>query len=86
MGERRRNYLKYRPSGAGSKRGRGGWGAPARWLKKGALTSRQQPSRARIQELGERSASAPRVCMRRRSKTANSACECRTANARRARR
>eukprot|EP00965_Chrysotila_dentata_P262804 6214678-Pleurochrysis_carterae.AAC.2 len=59
--ERRHNYVKYNQSRAGSKRVREGWGAPARWLKKGALKGQRRPSRAKFQELEERSASAPQV-------------------------
>eukprot|EP00965_Chrysotila_dentata_P039409 1310226-Pleurochrysis_carterae.AAC.1 len=78
------NYIKYTPSGIGSKRGRG-WCAPAWWLKEGALNRQGRPSRAEFQELRERSASAPQVCMRRESKMGKCACECRIANKRRAR-
>eukprot|EP00965_Chrysotila_dentata_P241608 6204380-Pleurochrysis_carterae.AAC.1 len=46
------------------------------------LSDRHRPSRAEFQELGERSASAPQVCMRHKSKTANSACVCQTASER----
>eukprot|EP00965_Chrysotila_dentata_P252097 6210483-Pleurochrysis_carterae.AAC.1 len=61
---------------SGSGRRRGGSGAPGRWLNQGALSGQGRPSRAGFRELGIRSASAPQVCMRRESKTANSACEC----------
>eukprot|EP00965_Chrysotila_dentata_P124203 4104890-Pleurochrysis_carterae.AAC.1 len=62
---------------ASERRRRGGWGAPGRWFEEGELTGQRQPSRARgIQELGVRSASAPKVRMRRESKTGNCACEC----------
>eukprot|EP00965_Chrysotila_dentata_P000100 3370-Pleurochrysis_carterae.AAC.2 len=43
---------------SGSEHRRGGWGAPARWLKEGALSGQGRPSRAGFQELGEWSASA----------------------------
>eukprot|EP00965_Chrysotila_dentata_P008826 287666-Pleurochrysis_carterae.AAC.1 len=72
---------------SGSERRRGGWGAPGRWLKEGALSGQGRPSRAGFRELGERSASVPQVRMRCECKvTANSACECQMANERRARR
>eukprot|EP00965_Chrysotila_dentata_P258314 6213180-Pleurochrysis_carterae.AAC.1 len=50
-GGRSRATIKYKIQTIGgyrSKRGRGGCGAPARWLEEGALTSQQQPSRARV--------------------------------------
>eukprot|EP00965_Chrysotila_dentata_P133279 4406777-Pleurochrysis_carterae.AAC.2 len=47
-----------------------GLGRACAVAQEGALTNRRQPSRASIQELGERSASAPQVCVRRESKTA----------------
>eukprot|EP00965_Chrysotila_dentata_P241064 6204066-Pleurochrysis_carterae.AAC.1 len=56
---------------SGSGRRRGGRGAPGRLLKEGALSGQGRSSRAGFRELGERSASAPRVCMRHESKTAN---------------
>eukprot|EP00965_Chrysotila_dentata_P194871 6176641-Pleurochrysis_carterae.AAC.1 len=65
---------------------RGGWGAPERWLEEGALSRQRRPAREGFQEPEERSASAPRIGMRRKPKTANSACECQIASARRARR
>eukprot|EP00965_Chrysotila_dentata_P079506 2622135-Pleurochrysis_carterae.AAC.1 len=42
--------MKYTPLGAGSKRGRGGWGVPARsTVARGrALTGQQRPSKVRI--------------------------------------
>mgnify|MGYP007100951918 CR=1 FL=1 len=59
-----------------------GLGAPGRWLKEGALSKGYRPSRAGFQEPKERSASAPQVRMRCNAKTADSACECQTANER----
>eukprot|EP00965_Chrysotila_dentata_P011001 357904-Pleurochrysis_carterae.AAC.2 len=62
----------------GSGRRRGGcWAHPWGGSRKGALTGQGWPSRAGFQELGKRSASAPQVCVRRGSKTAHRACECR---------
>eukprot|EP00965_Chrysotila_dentata_P044360 1474732-Pleurochrysis_carterae.AAC.1 len=59
-------------------RGAGAGAGAGRGSRKGGLTGQERPSasRAGSQELGERSASAPQVCMRRESKTANRACEC----------
>eukprot|EP00965_Chrysotila_dentata_P219375 6191101-Pleurochrysis_carterae.AAC.1 len=61
---------------SGSGRRRGGWahlwGGP-----RNALNGQGRPSRAGFRELGERSASAPQVCLRCDCKTANRACECR---------
>eukprot|EP00965_Chrysotila_dentata_P186792 6167540-Pleurochrysis_carterae.AAC.1 len=61
-----------RGAGAGAAAGRN---APEPWIEEGELSGQRRPSRTEFQELGERSASAPQVCMRRESKTANSACE-----------
>eukprot|EP00965_Chrysotila_dentata_P263489 6214839-Pleurochrysis_carterae.AAC.1 len=55
----------------GSRRRRGGWAHLRGGSRKGALTGQGRPSRAGFQEPGERSPSAPQVCMRRESKTAN---------------
>eukprot|EP00965_Chrysotila_dentata_P235943 6201051-Pleurochrysis_carterae.AAC.1 len=46
-----------------------------RQLGDSALTSRQQPSQASIQELGKRSASAPQVRMRCKCNLGNHACD-----------
>eukprot|EP00965_Chrysotila_dentata_P134210 4438288-Pleurochrysis_carterae.AAC.1 len=62
---------------SGSGRRCGGWAHLRGGSRKGALTGQGWLSRAGFQELGKRSASAPQVCMRRGSKTANRACECR---------
>eukprot|EP00965_Chrysotila_dentata_P068564 2266011-Pleurochrysis_carterae.AAC.1 len=58
-GRRRRYYIKYNPSLVGSKRLRGGWGAPARWLEEGGSMGSDSHHERAIQELGDRSASAP---------------------------
>eukprot|EP00965_Chrysotila_dentata_P260452 6213912-Pleurochrysis_carterae.AAC.1 len=60
-----------------SGRRRGGWAHLRGGSRNGALSGQGRPSRAGFQELGEQSASAPQVCMRCDSKTANRACECR---------
>eukprot|EP00965_Chrysotila_dentata_P029664 986104-Pleurochrysis_carterae.AAC.1 len=61
---------------SGSGRRRGVWAHLRGGSRKGALTGQGGPSQAGFQELGERSASAPQVCMRRESKTAKRVCEC----------
>eukprot|EP00965_Chrysotila_dentata_P247111 6207555-Pleurochrysis_carterae.AAC.1 len=68
--------LPERPSGAAGANERGGWGTPDGWLKKGAHWAAAAIASGFIQELGERSASAPQVRMRCKSKTANCACAC----------
>eukprot|EP00965_Chrysotila_dentata_P147298 4862872-Pleurochrysis_carterae.AAC.1 len=61
---------------SGSGRRRGGWAHLRGGSRNAALSGQGRPLRAEFQ-LEERSASAPQVCMRRESKTANRACECR---------
>eukprot|EP00965_Chrysotila_dentata_P054775 1819261-Pleurochrysis_carterae.AAC.1 len=61
---------------SGIGRRRGGWAHLRGGSRKGALSGQGRPSRAAFRELGERSASAPQVCMPRGAKTANLACEC----------
>eukprot|EP00965_Chrysotila_dentata_P057817 1917184-Pleurochrysis_carterae.AAC.1 len=51
-----------------------GLGAPTGRLKEGSAHSAGAAIVSGFYELGERSASAPQVCIRRDSKTANRAC------------
>eukprot|EP00965_Chrysotila_dentata_P227564 6196092-Pleurochrysis_carterae.AAC.5 len=75
-------------NGRGSGAGAGAGACPGSGLR--ILIGGAQRARAAIasefQELGERSASAPQVRMRRESNFKKSACECQIANERRARR
>eukprot|EP00965_Chrysotila_dentata_P214126 6188039-Pleurochrysis_carterae.AAC.2 len=72
-------------SRVGSKRGRGCWGAPARWLRVGGAQARFAKGATDTAGLRERSASAPQVGMRCECNLGNCACECQTAHKRRGR-
>eukprot|EP00965_Chrysotila_dentata_P183087 6046007-Pleurochrysis_carterae.AAC.1 len=59
---------------SGSRRRRGGWPHLRGGSRNVALSGQGRPSRAGVRELGDRSTSAPQVCMRCDCKTANRAC------------
>eukprot|EP00965_Chrysotila_dentata_P258062 6213085-Pleurochrysis_carterae.AAC.2 len=66
--------IEYQRPSVGEQRRRGGWGAPGRWFEEKGAHGAAAAIASCIQELGERSASAPQVRMRRESNLGN--CEC----------
>eukprot|EP00965_Chrysotila_dentata_P113020 3734519-Pleurochrysis_carterae.AAC.2 len=68
--------IRYTQSFVRERRRRGGWGAPARWLRCGGAGRRSRPcAHGDKKSLGSKGVSAPRGRMRCRFKLGNYACE-----------